>query len=331
MAKVLDLDAENYPRHPLHDQARLWVEKNCYIDVWLELVHALGCDPMAMLPFVVAIDFEGDQWTFYKPPHGEMRDLYGIDVQELNCWRPLLEHAEEHLGAGRLISAEADAFWLPDTSGTDYRSQHVKSTIVLNDVDAANKRLGYFHNAGYFVLEGEDFDRTFRIGAAPDPTFLPLFAELVRTDRVVRATPSTLVAQSRKLLSRHVQRMPGDNPVERFAQRFQRDLPDLQARGLAHYHAWAFATLRQLGSASELAALYLRWLAANGTWSDDAGRHATAVEAYDRISAGTKTFVLKAARAVNSGRALDVRPMMDEWSAAWQQAHDALVGIVDGA
>ena len=85
MAKVLDLDAENYPRHPLHDQARLWVEKNCYVDVWLELVHALGCDPMAMLPFVVAIDFEGDQWTFYKPPHGEMRDLYGIDVQELNC------------------------------------------------------------------------------------------------------------------------------------------------------------------------------------------------------------------------------------------------------
>ena len=27
---------------------------------------------MAMLPFTVAIDFEGDQWTFFKPPHDEL-------------------------------------------------------------------------------------------------------------------------------------------------------------------------------------------------------------------------------------------------------------------
>jgi hypothetical protein len=95
-----------------------------------------------MLPFVAAIDFEGDQWTFFKPPHGELRDLYGIDVQELNVWRPLLEHALEHLAAGKLISTEADAFWLPDTSGTDYRRQHTKSTIVLNDLDLANRTPG---------------------------------------------------------------------------------------------------------------------------------------------------------------------------------------------
>ena len=42
-----------------------------------------------MLPFTVAIDFEGDQWTFFKPPHDELCDLYGLDVQELNVWRPL--------------------------------------------------------------------------------------------------------------------------------------------------------------------------------------------------------------------------------------------------
>lgn len=74
-----------------------------------------------MLPFTLAVDFEGDQWTFFKPSLEELRDLYGIDVQELTIWRPLIEHAVEQLSAGKFISTEADAFWLPDTAGTDYR------------------------------------------------------------------------------------------------------------------------------------------------------------------------------------------------------------------
>lgn len=314
--KVLPLDPANYPRHMLHADDRVWVEKNCYVDIWIELVHALGCEPLAMLAFVLAIDFEGDQWTFYKPPHDELRDLYGIDVQELNCWRPLLEHAVEHLGAGKLISTEADAWWLPDTSGTDYRSQHTKSTIVLNDLDIDARRLGYFHNAGYFVLEGEDFARTFGLDRAPDPAFMPLFAELVRVDRIVRQPRAELARQSRALLARHLARQPRENPVERFAQRFQRDLPQLQERGLAYYHAWAFATVRQLGSAAELAALYLRWL--------DADRYAVAADAYERISTGAKAFILKAARAVNAKRAFDAAPALDEWAAQWLLASSAL-------
>ncbi|MFT3790705.1 MAG: DUF1839 family protein [Rudaea sp.] len=313
---VLQLDAANYARHMLHADERVWVEKNCYVDIWIELVHAFGCEPLAMLAFVLAIDFEGDQWTFYKPPHDELRDLYGIDVQELNCWRPLIEHAAEHLGAGKLISTEADAWWLPDTHGTDYRSQHTKSTIVLNELDIDARRLGYFHNAGYFALEGEDFARTFNLDRAPDPAFMPLFAELVRVDRIERQPRADLVRQSRALLARHLARQPRDNPVERFAQRFQRDLPLLQERGLAYYHAWAFATVRQLGSAAELAALYLRWL--------DMDRYDTAAEAYERISTGAKAFILKAARAVNAKRAFDAAPVFEEWAAQWQLASSAL-------
>ena len=54
--------------------------------------------------------------------------------------------------------------------------------------------------------------------------------------------------------------VPGyaDNPVDRFAERFKRELPVLKERGLAHYHAWAFTTVRQLGAAFELAAAHLR-------------------------------------------------------------------------
>jgi len=320
-ATALALDPALYQRNPLHGETVQWMEKNCYFDVWIELIHALGCDPIAIVPVVVSLDFEGDQWTFYKPPHDELRELYGIDVTELNAWRPMVEHALEHLPHGKFISAEADAYWLPDVSGTDYRTHHVKSTIVLVDVDTDAKRLRYFHNASLWELEGEDFDRIFE----PPYPGLPFFAELVRVDRLVRRPPAELAAMSRKYLRRHLDRRPDDNPMERFRARFERELTSLQDKGLAHYHAWAFATLRQLGSASELMATYVRWLAENDTTlGANAASILPAAEAYERISAGAKTFILKAARAVNAKRPLDAGPTFDDWSAAWQTAAKTL-------
>ncbi|HET8899136.1 MAG TPA: DUF1839 family protein [Rhodanobacteraceae bacterium] len=314
---VIDLDPARYVRHAVHAESQTWPEKNCYVDVFIELVHALGCEPLALLPCVNAVDFVGDQWTFYKPPHDELRDLFGIEVQELTCWRPLIEHAEEHLAAGRLISTEADAWWLPDTSGTDYRSQHTKSTIILNRLDRGARQLDYFHNAGYFRLDGEDFARSFQLDQAPDPAFMPFYAELIRIDRLQRLPAADLRAASRTLLRRHVERMPAANPLPRFAARFARDLPDITEQGLAYYHAWAFATVRQLGSAAELAAAHLDWLA------DPALGDAAA--AWRDISVGAKAFILKAARAVNARRALDAAPILDAWAASWQRAHAVLL------
>ena len=101
----------DFARHALHGEACVWVEKNCYADVWIELLHTLKLEPLALMPFTLAADFEGDHWTFFKPPLPDLQKLYGIDVQELNVWRPLIEHAAEHLAAGKFISTEADAFW----------------------------------------------------------------------------------------------------------------------------------------------------------------------------------------------------------------------------
>ncbi|HEV3031040.1 MAG TPA: DUF1839 family protein [Polyangia bacterium] len=310
------LEAAGYRRHALHADERVWVEKNCYIDICIEVVHALGLEPLAMLPFVAAIDFEGDQWTFFKPPHDELRELYGLDFQELNVWRPLADHAQEHLAGGKLISTEADAFYLPDTAGTDYQRQHTKTTIVIQDFDLERRRLGYFHNAGYYALEGDDFAHLFRVGVAPDPTFMPLYAEVVRIDRLARRAPDELRALSRALLGKHVARRPGDNPVARFGQRFAADLPWITSEGLAFYHAWAFATVRQLGAAFELAALHLEWLGDRAL--------APATLAFSALSQTAKAFILKAARAVNAKRALDARPMFDEMAAAWQAGMDTL-------
>jgi hypothetical protein len=312
-------DPGAHRRHPLHAAERIWVEKNCYIDVWIELLHALGVEPTAMLAFTLAIDFEGDQWTFFKPPHQDLRSLYGVDVQELYVWRPLIEHALEHLGSGRFISTEADAFWLPDTAGTDYRQQHTKTTIVLGAVDLDAQRLDYFHNAGYFSLQGEDFVETFRLGRAPDPSFLPLYAELVRRDRVEIRAPQALRAASRELLRQQVGWMPADNPVRRFARRFELDLPVMIEQGLPRYHAWVFGTLRQLGAAAELSALYLNWLedGAAGPLEPAAGSLLT-------LSSIAKSLILKVARAVNARRVVDASASFEAMAAAWDAAHAAL-------
>ncbi len=316
---IAGLDPAAYTRNVLHTDACVWVEKNCYVDIWIEVLHALGLEPRAILPFTAVVDFEGDQWTFFKPPHDELRDFYGLDVTELNVWRPLIEHAAEHLAAGKLISTEADAFWLPDTSGTDYRRQHTKSTIVLNDLDLDNRRLGYFHNAGYYSLEGEDFVRTFRLDMPHDPAFMPLFAELVRSDRRVARPTAQLVESSLNAWRRHLAHRPAGNPVRRFEARFNNDLPAIQAAGLAHYHAWAFGTIRQLGAAFELSARNLRWLQDNGQ-----SGFGSAIESFEQLSNANKTFILKGARAANSKRPFDGSALFTEMADAWSRGLDAV-------
>jgi Domain of unknown function (DUF1839) len=310
----LTLDPRTYQRHALHGEDLVWVEKNCYVDVWIELIHALGCEPLAMLPFVAAIDFEGDQWTFFKPKHDELFDLYGIDVQELNLWRSLTDHVQVHVGNGKMVAVEADAFFLPDTAGTDYQTQHTKSTIIICDFDLEGRRLGYFHNAGYYGLEGADFEKLFRIGAPPDPTFMPFFAEVVRVDRLVKRSPEELKVMARVLLEKHLSRRPTTNPVTRFGERIASDLSELQTQGLPVYHAWAFATIRQLGAAMELLSLHL-------LWRGDEPAQAAAAE-FAKVSHAAKTLILKGARAVNAKRTLDAAPMFQEMAEAWQRGMD---------
>jgi len=337
VAAIEGLDPERYERHALHAADRAWVEKNCYIDIWIELVHALGCEPMAMMPFALAIDFEGDQWTFFKPSHDELYDLYGLDVQELNPWRPLLEHAQRYLADGKLVSTEADAFWLPDTSGTDYHRAHTKTTIVITDLDVDNRRLGYFHNAGYYALSGEDFVQTFRVGFPDDPTFMPFYVEAIRKDRLVRRPRAELVEMAVASLKKYLRRRPSDNPVARFGAQLDDDLASLSEEGLEVYHQWAFATLRQLGAAFESVALCLSWIEQSSIeqLSIEQGQEPTpelspAVEAFSAISDQAKVLLLKAARAVNRKRALDAGEDVKAMAEAWQRGMDVLDARLGG-
>ena len=119
--QVFPLSSDGYQPHLIHTRDRHWAETNCYVDVWIELLHAWGFDPIAAMPFTVAIDFEGDQWTFFKFPHIDLRDLYGLDVQELMIWRSLVTHVDEQVGLGRPVLIELDSYYLPDTVGTAYQ------------------------------------------------------------------------------------------------------------------------------------------------------------------------------------------------------------------
>jgi hypothetical protein len=153
----------------------------------------------------------------------------------------------------------------------------------------------------------------------PDPTFMPFFAEFMRVDQVIHRPTQELVAMSCELWERHLARRPADNPVRRFQERFERDLPGIQERGLAYYHAWAFGTVRQLGAAFELAALNLQWLAANGEQRLEA-----AIEAFVKLSNANKTFILKGARATNSRRPFDGSAIFGEMADAWERGMEVL-------
>jgi hypothetical protein len=306
------IDAKTYVPHALHDANRTWLESNCYIDVWVEVLHALDLDPYACLPHVLPIDFDGDQWTFFKPSHDDLFRLYGIDVHELNVWRPLIENVRAQLAAGHIVLTETDAFFLPDTAGTDYRTKHTKTTIGIQELDLDRRTLGYFHNSGYHALEGDDFASVFRLNAPEDAAYMPFFAEFVRIDRRNKKAPAALMQASLDVLRSQLARVPTVNPVVRFRERFANDLAWMQKEGLAAFHPWAFATLRQLGAAFELASLYVRWLERHG----ELGLEACA-NGFSTISATAKTLVLKTARAVSSKKPFDAAAMLHDAEEAW--------------
>ena len=313
------LRAAGFVPHPLHATERTWTETNCYVDVWIEVLHALHLDPVAGAAFTLSCDFEGDQWTFFKYPPEDLRALYGLEVAEMNIWRPVVDHVEEQLGLDRLCTVEGDAWFLPDTRGVSYRDEHVKTTIVPSALDRGARTLGYFHNAGYFELEGDDFDGLFRLGAHADPDALPPYVESVRLDRVRRDDPD-LVTRVVGLTRDHLARRPVDNPVPRMAARMVEDLPWLATQDLEAFHLYAFGLCRQCGASTELAATFVDWLNTH----HEPGTEAAAA-AFRDVAEGAKALQFALARVVR-GRTVDVAPVLAGMADRWAVAMDVLDG-----
>ena len=315
MVSLLGLEPSSHVPSGLHDADRTFRETNCYIDLWIELLHAHGIDPASVMAFACAVDFEGDQWTFFKPPPEELMRLYGIDVHEMQLYRPVVDHAIEQLNAGRTIIIEADSFYIPDTAATSYRRTHVKSSIAIEAIDAAGERLRYFHGPGYYELSGEDYRGVFRLGRAFSQDVLPPYTELVRFDAGPRLTGQSLRREANEMLRRQLARRPERNPWLAFGERLSKDLPELLTGTDSGYHAYAFATVRQCGAAFESAASFVEWLA------DPACLDArTATEALRRQVDGAKSLLLKLARR----RPFDPAPAIERLAQDWETAIRAL-------
>ncbi|WP_395740776.1 DUF1839 family protein [Prosthecobacter sp.] len=315
--QLLALDPQTYTRHLLHTQEREWAETNCYVDVWIELLHARGLEPIAGLPFTLGIDFEGDQWTFFKYQVADLFELYSLDVQELALYRPLTAHIEEQLSLGRPLLVELDSYYLPDTAGSAYQLEHVKTTVAVVEIDVEQRRLGYFHAQGYYHLHGDDFANVFHLNGEKNPHILPPYCEIVKTTHQPPLQGDALLGASLGLLKRQLQRLPDENPFVKFRARFEADMRWLINEPITTFHQYSFATLRQFGACYELAATYLKWLQGQNVAGLDG-----AIESISWLSTSAKTLQFQLARAMARKKPIDFTPvdqMAEHWSRGMEQ------------
>ncbi len=322
---IAGLDPASYRPHRLHDPERRWPQTNCYVDLLIEVLHATGHDPIAVLGFTVAQDFEGDQFTFFKFPTADLQRLAGLNIQELAIFDRLETHVLTQIERGRLPLVEVDAFYLPDTKGITYRSGHSKTTVGINAFDPQRRRMAYFHNEGYFALEGEDYDGIFGLWDGVPAGGLPLFpyAEFIKFD-AGRPTRDPVGAAA-ALLAHHLKRRPSRNPLDAYAAVFGRHAEALAARAPDYFHTYAFNTLRQVGANFELLGSHLEWLGEHGETC-----LAEAVEASGAIADGAQVMQFKLARAMARQRFDGLAEAIAPMAGAWDTVMDVLDARVAG-
>ena len=322
MTQILALAPNTYQRHLIHAGERRWAETNCYVDVLIEVLHSWGFEPIAALPFTLGIDYEVDQWGFFKFPHSDLFRLYGIEIQEFNPWRSMTEHIQHQVAQGRPVLVELDSYFLPDTQGSAYKLAHVKTTVAVNKIDFENQVLGYFHNAGYYELSGQDFRDIFQLDGLVHERMLPTYVEYIKM-RGLRAPLSgaALVEGSIELLKEHLQTLPLVNPFHTFKTAFAKDLEWLMTQDIEVFHLYSFATLRQYGACFELVETYLLWLQQQG----QAGLQ-PAIDAFGFIATAAKTFQFQLARAMARRREMDCSAI-DEMGRCWEQGINTLKSL----
>lgn len=311
---IFSLDSGPYEQHEFHRCERDWLESNCYIDVYIEVLNALKLDAHACLSFTLASGFEGDQWTFFKPQLAELKSLYGLTINELTLWKPLSQHVVEQVGRGRIVVPEVDAFYLPDTRSTDYRQSHVKTTIAVSRIDEKQKLMGYFHNAGYYELCGDDFDGVFRIDVPSPPDYLPPYCEFIKLDNLVHRSRQELCSLALRSARDQLRHRPA-NPFEAYSDSIAADVDWLITQDERTYHNYVFAGLRQCGANFEFAAYFVDWLQAHSEL--DLQR---SVDGFREISSTAKMLILKIARIARSKQPRDLAPSISQMATAWETA-----------
>ena len=197
-----------------------------------------------------AIDFEGDQWTFFKPPPEDLERLFGIDIHEMQPYRPLpradrradRRRPDDHRRARLVVSAGHGGDQLSQRARQDARS-------VAEAIDREAERLALLPQHQPPRARGRGLPRR-----------LPPRARVLRptscppTPSSCASTPGRalrgdeLREAARELLARAPRPPSRDEPVRPLRRRSSsRDLPRLLAGDAADYHDYAFATVRMAG------------------------------------------------------------------------------------
>ena len=308
----LSLFQPSHVSHLLHAPDRVWPETNCYVDLWIELLNLRGLAPEAMLGFTLRQDFEGDQFTFFKPGMAEIEALYGLRLEELAIHQSLERQALVQAARGRPVLVEVDAIDLPDTAGTTYRREHSKTTIGILHLNPEARSLDYLHNAGRFTLSGADYNAIFA------PSILPPYAEFVK----VTGEPlprHSLAGAALNLLRDHRRRAPPANPIRAFQTALTAEAEVLVHRPLSVFHRYAFHTTRQLGANAELLASHVAWLTAEKV--ADFGEAAAGAA---RLSQEAKAFQFQLARGFSRRSADGLAHRLDGLAVTYDMIFAAL-------
>ena len=280
-----------------------WPETTCYLDLWIELLQGWGHDPAALLGYAASVQWEGDQFTFGRPAYDDLAQFYGLAIRELTVYRPMADHIRTQLDRDATVIVEADAFHLPDTAGSTYRTRHEKTTMAVLAYDGVH--LSYIHNRSRGRLTGAD------LGATLAGWALPPFTEIARREALPLHGPA-LAEAVRQTLGVRLRRRSPDNPVAAFRAALRQDGPALTADT---FHAYAFNTFRMLGTAFQSLGQLTAWL---GDGLDGA------VAAAAAGSAAAKAEQFRAARATARGRAPEPGEPLKLAEAAWDEVFHGL-------
>lgn len=302
--------------HPWHQGERVWSTTNSHIDVWIELLHTLDLEPAPVLLPTICAEFEGDQWTLTRVAPADLWACYGIVVEDLLIWRPLLAHLVEQLDRGNAVMLEVDAFHLPDMTGSNYQREHSKTVIAATGYDRHAHRLRYLHGSVGSDVGGDDLDALLSAGIGSAQ--LPPYAQVVKLDRLVSRTAVERAQIGVALARFHATRLPVRNPVRSFADALRAQGAWLASGDAEHYQRWAFATLQQCGAAFEVGADVCAWLAYHGE------PVASAVAPLRLVSHAARALHQRLVRVSQSGRMPDVGHTIDDMSRAWDDAMSVL-------
>jgi hypothetical protein len=143
------------------------------------------------------------------------------------------------------------------------------------------------------------------------------FTELVRFGVGTRLTGDELRAEARALMRHHLALRPTRNPFEAWGERLSDDLARLLEGDAADYHAYAFVTVRMVGSAFELLADHVDWCLGQ----DGAAAAASLREIVD----ATKVLSFRLARR----RRFDPAETLGTLAGAWEEAMAGLRPILE--